>query len=158
MPLFSTDLLYPEKSNLCLISGVEEIQAIGLPDHQQKVTVFVVSSMLALRSIEDNVMNYRESKAPTVEAIHAIHYSRRLEVYETASKVFAVPMEMKRARSRIDFMFRTTLTSWLCLVEKSHDETSKRVLSVLCRHRAGGYQVAAAYPSQWNNYGIETSW
>ena len=41
-------VLYPEKSNLCLIWDVEEIHVKGLPDHQQKVTVFVVSSMLAL--------------------------------------------------------------------------------------------------------------
>ena len=53
---------YPEKSNLGRIWEVEEIRAIGLPDHQQKVTIFVVSSMLALRWIEENVIKYRESK------------------------------------------------------------------------------------------------
>ena len=30
---------YPEHSNLCLIWDVEEIRSIGLPDHQQKVTI-----------------------------------------------------------------------------------------------------------------------
>ena len=50
---------YPEKSNLCLIWDVEVFRAIGLPDHQQKMTVFVVSSMLALRWIEESVMKYR---------------------------------------------------------------------------------------------------
>ena len=34
---------------------------------------------------------YRESKTPTVESIHAIDYSRRLELFETACKVFAIP-------------------------------------------------------------------
>ena len=39
---------YPEHSNLCLIWDVEEIRSVGLPDHQQKVTLLVLSSMLAL--------------------------------------------------------------------------------------------------------------
>ena len=34
---------------------------------------------------EENVTKYRESKTPTVESIHAIDYSRRLELFETAS-------------------------------------------------------------------------
>ena len=51
---------YPEKSNLCLMWDVEEIRAIGLPDHQQKVTIFVVSSMLAQGWSERNVIKYRE--------------------------------------------------------------------------------------------------
>ena len=64
---------YPELSNLCLIWDVERIRSVGLPDHQQKVTLFVVSSMLTLRWIEKNVTKYRESRAPTAESIHAIH-------------------------------------------------------------------------------------
>ena len=63
------------------------------------MTIFVVSSMLALRWNEDNLMKYRGSKAPTVEAIQAIDYSRRLELFETACKVFAIMMEVKRAWS-----------------------------------------------------------
>ena len=46
---------YPEKSNLCMIRDVEEIRSIGLPDDHQKVSLFVVSSMLALRWIEGNI-------------------------------------------------------------------------------------------------------
>ena len=40
---------YPEHSNLCLVWDVKEIRSIGLPDHRQKVTILVVSTMLALR-------------------------------------------------------------------------------------------------------------
>ena len=40
---------YPDHANLCLIMDVEEIRSLGLPDHQQKVTILVVSTMLALR-------------------------------------------------------------------------------------------------------------
>ena len=38
-----------------------------------------------------------------MEAIHAIDSSRRFEFFETACKIFAVPMEMRRVWSRIQF-------------------------------------------------------
>ena len=56
---------YPDHANLCLIWHVEEIRSLGLPDHQQKVTILVVSTMLALLWIVENVTKYRESKTPT---------------------------------------------------------------------------------------------
>ena len=113
---------YPEHSNLCLVWDVEEIRSIGLLDHQQKVTILVVSTMLALRWIEENVTKYRESKTPTAESIYAIDYSRRLELFETACKVFAIPMEVRHVWSRIKFFpwFRATLTSWLYMATKDH--------------------------------------
>ena len=61
---------------------MEEIRSIGLPDHRQKVTLLVVSTMLALRWIEENVTTYRETKTPTAESIYAIDYSRRFELFE----------------------------------------------------------------------------
>ena len=63
---------------------------------------------------------YRESKTPTAESIYAIDYSRRLELFETACKVFAIPMEVRHVWSRIRFFpwFRATLTSWLYMVTK----------------------------------------
>ena len=113
---------YPDHANLCLMWNVEEIRSLGLPDHQQKVTIFVVSTMLALRWIEENVTKYRESKTPTAESIYAIDYSRRLELFETACKVFAIPMEVRHVWSHIRFFpwFRATLTSWLYMVTKDH--------------------------------------
>ena len=113
---------YPDHANLCLIWDVEEIRSLGLPDHQQKVTILVVSTMLALRWIEENVAKYRESKTPTAESIYAIDYSRRLELFETACKLFAIPMEVRHVWSRLRFFpwFRATLTSWLYMVTKDH--------------------------------------
>ena len=113
---------YPEHTNLCLVWDVEEIRSIGLPDHQQKVTILVVSTMLALRWIEENVTKYRESKAPTAESIHAIDYNRRLELFETVCKVFSIPMEVRNVWSRIRFFpwFRATLTFWLYMATKDH--------------------------------------
>ena len=113
---------YPEHSNLCLIWEVKKIRFVGLPDHQQKVALFVLSSMLALRWIEENVTKYRELRAPTAESIYAIDYSRRLELFETACKVFSIPLEVRHAWSRIIFFpwFRATLTSWLYTVTKDH--------------------------------------
>ena len=94
---------YPEHTNLCLVWDVEEIWSIGLPDHQQKVTILVVSTMLALRWIEENVTKYRESKTPTAESIYAIDYSRTLELFDIVCKVFAIPMEVRHVWSRIRF-------------------------------------------------------
>ena len=56
---------------------------------------------MTLRRIEENVIKNRESKAPTVDAIHAIDFSRRLELIEAACKVFAIPIEVKLVLSRI---------------------------------------------------------
>ena len=119
---------YPDHANLCLIWNVEEIRSLGLPDHQQKVTILVVSTMLALRWIEENFTKYRESKTPTAESIYAIDYSRRLELFETACKVFAIPMEVRHVWSRIRFFpwFRATLTSWLYMVTKDHMRKSQK--------------------------------
>ena len=113
---------YPDHANLCLIWDVEEIRSLGLPEHQQKVTILVVSTMLALRWMEENIAKYRESKTPTAESIHAIDYSRSLELFETACKVFAIPMEVRDMWSRLRFFpwFRATLTSWLYVVTKDH--------------------------------------
>ena len=113
---------YPEHTNLCLVWDVDEIRSIGLPDHQQKLTILVVSTMLALRWIEENVTKYRESKTTTAESIHAIDYKRRLELFETVCKVFAIPMEVRHVWSRIRFFpwFRATLTSWLYMATKDH--------------------------------------
>ena len=65
---------------------------------------------------------YRESKTPTAESKYAIDYSRRLELFETACKVFAIPMEVRHVWSRIRFFpwFRATLTSWFYMVTKDH--------------------------------------
>ena len=63
----------------------------------------VVSSMLALRWIEENVIKYRESNMPTMEAAHAVDYGKRLELLEAACMVFAIPVKMLRIWSRIWF-------------------------------------------------------
>ena len=63
---------YPDHKNLCLVWDMEEFRSIGLPDHRQKVTLLVVSTMLALRWIEENITKYREVKTPTAESIYAI--------------------------------------------------------------------------------------
>ena len=113
---------YPDRANLCLIWDIEEIKSLGLPEHRQKVAILVVSTMLALRWMEENIAKYRESRTPTAESIHAIDYSRRLELFETACKVFAIPVEIRHIWSRLRFFpwFRATLTSWLYLVTKDH--------------------------------------
>ena len=53
---------------------------------------------------------------------YSLSYSRRLELFETACKVFAIPMEVRHVWSRIRFFlwFRATLTFWLYAVTKDH--------------------------------------
>ena len=88
----------------------------------QKVTLLVVSTMLALRWIEENITKYREATTPTAESIYAIDYSRRLELFETACKLFAIPTEVRHVWSRLRYFpwFRATLTSWLYMTTKDH--------------------------------------
>ena len=52
----------------------------------------------------------------------AIDCSRRLELFETACKVFAIPMEIRHVWSRVRFFpwFRATLSSWLYMMTKDH--------------------------------------
>ena len=57
---------------------------------------------------------YRKSKTPTVESIYAIDYSRRLELFEKACKVFAIPMVVS---SDIDILV-------VCGDERPHEKTS----------------------------------
>ena len=56
------------------------------------------------------------------EISRVVDNSRRFELFETACKVFAIPMEVKQVWSRIKFFpwFRATLTSWLYAVTKDH--------------------------------------
>ena len=101
---------------------MEEVRSIGLPDHRQKVTLLVVSTMLALRWLEEKITKYREAKTPTAESIYAIDYSRRLELFEDACKVFDIPMEARHVWSRLRYfpLFRATLMSWLYMATKHH--------------------------------------
>ena len=145
---------YPEHSNLCWKWEVEEIRSIGFPDHQQKVSFFGVSSMLALRWIEENMTKYRESTAPTVESIHAIVYSRRLERFETACKVFSIPMEVRHMLNRFKILPMVLSDVDVLVVhgdEGSHEEASERVSAVPGRDRAGSFQMTLAKSSRRDN-------
>ena len=57
-----------------------------------------------------------------MEATHAIDYDRRLELFETACKVFSVPMEVRYVWSRIRLFswFQATLSSWPYALPKNH--------------------------------------
>ena len=117
----------------------------------------MVSSMLALRWIEDNITMYRESKAPTVDAIHAIDCSRRLELFETACKVFVVPMEVRHVSSHVRFFswFRAALTSWLYALTKNH---MKKHQKEYCQFLAEIGPEAFKRPLLTHRNGITTGW
>ena len=107
---------------LNFLATTENLRKIGSEQPNYNRGKVIKKTMLALRWIEENVTKYRESKTPTAESIHAIDYNRRLELFETACKVFAIPMEVRHVWSRIRFFpwFRATLTSWLYAVTKDH--------------------------------------
>ena len=140
---------YPEHSNLCLIWDVEELRSIGLPDHRPKVTPLVVSSMLALQWMEKNVTKYRESKTPTAESINAIDYSRRLELFETACKVFAIPMGQAHVEPHKILPMVSGDIDVLVIRgdEGSHEEASEIISTVPGSDRAGSLQKTLANPS-----------
>ena len=60
------------------------VRLARMSHHSHRLLRKILSSMLALRWMEENVTKYQESRAPTTESIHAIDYSRRLELFETA--------------------------------------------------------------------------
>ena len=151
-------LWYPEHTNLCLVWDVEEIRSIGLPDHQQKVTILVVSTMLASRWIEENVTKYRESKTPTAESIHAIDYSRRLELFETVCKVFAIPMEVAIRMEPHQVLSVVPRDVDILVVhsdEGSHEEIPEGISTVPGRDRHGSLQWTSADPSKCNHNRLE---
>ena len=104
---------------------------------------------------------YRESKTPTTESIYAIDYSRRLELFETACKVFAMPKEVRHVWSRIRFfpLFRATLTSLMVVHgdEISHEEIPKGISRVPGRDRTGSLQETSADPSKCDHDRVEKS-
>ena len=57
-----------------------------------------------------------------MESIHAIDFSRRLELFKAACKVVAVPIEVSHVWSPIRFFswFRAALTSRLYTLTKNH--------------------------------------
>ena len=118
-------------------------RSIGLPDHQQKVTFFVMSLMLALRWVEENISKYWESKAPIVKAIHAVDYSRRLDLFEGETRVESYTI-FRVVQGDVDLVA-------VCLDKESHEEASEGVSSALGRDRAGSLQETIAHPSQWIN-------
>ena len=83
-----------------------------------------------------------------MESIHAIDYSRRLELFETACKVFAVTKEVRHVWSRIRIF--SWFRSDVLIVhgdEESHEEASEKILTVRCRDRARGLQETLANSS-----------
>ena len=156
MPLSGTNChCLSLSATVCLIWDVEEIRSLGLPDHQQKVTILVVSTMLAQRWIEENVAKYLESKTPTAESIYAIDYSRRLVLFETACKVFAIPMEPLKVISLVSSDVNVLVIHGN---EGSNEEISKGISTVQGRDRTGGLQETSADPSKCDHDGVEKSW
>ena len=89
--------------------------------------------------------------------MHAIDYSRRLELFETACKVFAVPMEVRHVWSRIRFFswFRATLTSWIYTSTKNRMKKHQKEYR---QFQADIGPVAFERPLFVHRNGITTGW
>ena len=122
MPLLGTDSVVPRAYKPLLSVGCRRNSVNRIAPSSAEGDHLGSEHDMALRWIEENVTKYTESKAPTAESIHAIDYNRRLELFETVCKVFAIPMEVRHMWSRIMFFrwFRATLTSWLYMATKDH--------------------------------------
>ena len=117
--------------------------------------------MLALRWIEENVTKYRESKAPTAESIHAIDYNRKVELFETVCKVFAIPLKVRHVWSRIKFFSVVSSDVDILVVhgdEGSHEEISEGISTVPGGDRPGSLQETSADPSKCDHHRLEESW
>ena len=63
------------------------MKSFVLLDHEQQLIVLLVSSMMALRLVEESSLSYREDIATTIENIYTIDFSRNLELFETLVKL-----------------------------------------------------------------------
>ena len=120
----------------------------------------MVSTILALRWIEENVTKYRKSKTPTAESIYAIDYSRRLELFVTSCKVFAIPMEVRQVWTHKVLSLVSSDVDVLVIHdnEGSYEEISERISTVPGRDRTGGFQETSADPSECDHDGLEKNW
>ena len=103
------------------------------------------------------MIKYRESKAPTVEATQTMNYSRRLELFENACKIFAIQMEVKRVWSRGHFFVVQGKDDLLVVRhdKKTYEEASYGKSSVPGKNLTRYFQEAAACPWQPDNHYIE---
>ena len=77
-------LWYPKRVNMVLVWDVEELYSTRLPDHNQQVSIVVVSTMLAVRWFEANAGTRRQETAvPTPEQLSNVKMSRKLDLFRT---------------------------------------------------------------------------
>ena len=72
-------------------------------------------------------------KAPTAESIHAVDYSRTLELFETACKVFAMPVEVRQRVDPHKILPMVSSDIHVLVIrgdEGSYEETSERISTV----------------------------
>ena len=116
-------LWYPKCGNLVLVWDVEELYSTGLPDQNQRVSIMVVSAMLAVRWLEANAgTSEQETAVPTPEQLSNVKMNRNLDLFRTTCKVLRIPKAIERIRSRQRLMpwFRAVMTSWMYERAKRH--------------------------------------
>ena len=116
-------LWYPKRGNLVLVWDTEELYSTGLPDQNQKVSIVVVSAMLAVRWLEANAgTSEQETAMPTREQLSNVKMNRNLDLFRTTCKILRIPKALERISSRQRLMpsFRAVMTSWMYERAKRH--------------------------------------
>ena len=116
-------LWYPKRGNLVLVWDVEELYSTELPDQNQRVSIVVVSAMLAVRWLEANAgTSEQETAMPTPEQLSNVKMNRSLDLFRTTCKILRIPKAIERIWSRQRLMpwFRAVMTSWMYECAKRH--------------------------------------
>ena len=106
-----------KRGNLVLVWDVE------LPDQNQRVSIVVVSAMMAVRWLEANAGTSEQKTAvPTPEQLSNVEMNRSLDLFRTTCKILRIPKAIERIWSRQRLMpwFRAVMTSWMYERAKRH--------------------------------------
>ena len=139
-------LWYPKRGNLVLVWVVEELYSTGLPNQNQRVSIVVVSAMLAVRWLEANAgKSEQETAVPTPEQLSNVKMNCNLDLFRTTCKILRIPKVIERIWSRQRLMpwFRAVMTSWMYERAKRHMSRNRKAYqSLQLDIGAGAYKRA----------------
>ena len=94
-------LWYPKRGNLVLVCDVEELYSTGLPNQIQRLSIVVVSAMLAVRWLVANAgTSEQETAVPTPEQLSNVKMNRSLDLFRNTCKILRIPKAIERIWSK----------------------------------------------------------
>ena len=91
---------YPGRSNLVLIWDSGERLSMGLSDSSQPITIVILEVMMAIRWLEALVQENNRQEMPTREQLQELDCLKKLDLFETMSKILNTPMKVKKIWAR----------------------------------------------------------